>query len=462
MTTQWKAHQLDWSVISQFDNSQQQYLCITQREAHILLSALGVFRWRTRWIDLPNNQSLDFVDTLASKLMCEPCCDAVLSCLENNEDVIERIREIIRSETEGVGNPDKPINELDEFCPNDVVWASVSNLVDYLDQAVVDLFEIIETATNVLEIVTEWADNVPFLGQFMASALDYITWIQDSVKDSYLANVTTDLLNTYKCELFCLYKSNNCQGLSLDHLVNYFLGKIGGDIGETVEDLVTFLITGAWVGDQIVAATMLSIVGFMRLDDGIGFITIPNGYYSLQTIMALGANNPDADWSILCDECPLQTYTIDYVASDGGATATRGSWDSGSTSQGWVTEFYRTYYEGIPVDYRERLLLTQPLPELHAESVTITFDWNDEKHASGFDQLHAVIVNAYYQGNLVATDDRFSQAVGTDKTFTLTFANEVIDEIEIQLTPMDISLTGGIGTDDDAEAILKALEIGYR
>lgn len=461
----WKAHIQDWAELQSYDHGTYQFVCLSQREAAFLLSAIGVFRWGTRWVNHPGNAAVrDWTDNMARKLMCDPCCDAVASCIETDEGIREIIREIIRNETEGTGTGDDIGDNVPELagCDNDAVWSAVSYLVNYLDTAAVDTFEKIEAATNIVEIAGEWADNIPVLGNVMAFALDYLSWLQDSTKEGYLANMTQALKDEYKCDLFCLYKANNCDGLTLIDLAGYFLGRIGGQLQETFEDLVRFIITGTWTGSQIVDAMLASMVGMIALGEGVGFVTIPNGYYSLRSIMAIGANNPDADWSILCDQCPLQYAIIDYTASDGGATASRGSWMPGSTSQGWVTEFYRTYINGIANDYRERLILQQLVGPLWAEEVEITFDWNAEKYGGGSFQLDAVEVLLYYEGALIASETRFDQAIGQDQKFGFTFPNQQIDTVEVRLTPMDIGITEGSGVDADAEAILTKIKIGYR
>lgn len=315
MKKKWKGLTTDWEVVSDMDNVNTSIACLTQREQAILLSALTPLKWRTRWTGLPDSQSLDFIDNLIGKLMTNStCCETVLYCILNDTDVQDGIQDLIDglgegSSTENLGDG---IAEL-KACQPDYIFGAVTELVKYLNTSAIDAFEILETATNFVEIITEWLDNYPVVQQLIAPITDYIAWIQDNIAENYDAQYTQALEDTYRCDLFCLWRQSGYCQLSLRDVANYFVGRLGGPgLSNTLLDLIDFLITGQWQGTQIVDAMFLAIVGVMSVEtDFIPFITV-SSVRSFETVIALGANSPDPDWSILCQTCP-QTICQDFA-----------------------------------------------------------------------------------------------------------------------------------------------------
>lgn len=202
-------------------------------------------------------------------------------------------------------------------CDPDTVWGAVNELVDYLNQASIDTFEIIESATNIAEIAIEWLGYGGF-SDILQGALAYIAWLQEAIADEYSAEVTTALLDEYKCDLFCLHITN-CNGLSIQDVAEYFQSRLTEfDFLDTLENLWDFLTTGTWNGTQVVDAMIMSMVGVMSvLDRPITQIVIGN-LYTLDTVFSLGANNPDDDWAILCTDCAeVWCYEWDFTSTNG-------------------------------------------------------------------------------------------------------------------------------------------------
>lgn len=235
-------------------------------------------------------------------------CDEVADCIETNDGVREILRELIK-ETIYDGGAEGRNRNLGggsaslEACTKDNVFGAVTYLVQYQIDAVHDFFELLETATNTLELVFDWIQDFGVVAPILAVITEYVEWVQDNIVENFDAQLTTALQDEYRCDLFCLYLED-CNGLSARQIADYYLGRISGaGFMETLDDLFDFLISGSWEGTQIVDAMMASTIAMMTVDlDWIPFITIPTTY-SLQTIFQLGGNDPDPDWSILCTDC---------------------------------------------------------------------------------------------------------------------------------------------------------------
>lgn len=248
-------------------------------------------------------------------------CDEVADCIEGSETIREIIREIIK---ETVISPDGGgsggrlgvgIESL-ENCDEDYVFGAVTGLVNYQLQAVRDALELIEVATNGVEVVLGWVGNFGLAIPILSIVADYISWIQDSIAENFEAQVTTALIDEYRCDLFCLYLEN-CDGLTAEQIAGYFLGRIGGEsFVDTLEDLLSFFITGEFTGSQIVDAMMAGSIAMMTVNlDWIPFITIPN-LYSIDLVFSLSADNPDSDWTILCPNCTgITCYRMDDMTN---------------------------------------------------------------------------------------------------------------------------------------------------
>nr|CRY97922.1 hypothetical protein [uncultured prokaryote] len=336
----WKAHQFDWNVIAEEDTEKNYILCINQRESAMLLGALTPTLWRTRWLNLPESEDLQWIVDLKAKLLENTlCCDAVEICIESSEGIREIIKEIIREYT--TGDPSREIgggNPVFDSCNSDIIFGAVTSLVDYLNAQIIDALEIIEVASNPIEAINLWADNLPFAGQLASALIEAINWIQENIEENYLANYTTGLRDTYRCDLFCLWKESPDCKLTPAMVAGYFGGRIGSpDLLQSLNDVLQFLFTGVWAGSQIVDTMHVIALASLVATDAIGFFDLPSTY-SFDTAVALGANSPDPDWAILCEDCNEGEWCryFDFTTGQHG-------WQSLNIGVGWGA----TYSAGV-------------------------------------------------------------------------------------------------------------------
>lgn len=317
----WKGHQFDWLTMAEQDTEANYYVCLNQREMAMLIGALAPTQWRTRWLNLPEEQSLDWIDELRGKLLCNNgCCDGVEECIKGSEGIREIIREIIKETT--IDDPTRPLGEGNPAlagCNPDVIFGGVTSLVDILNQSILDTLEIIEVATNPLESLNLIADNNPLSGLLASKLIEMIDWIIANIGENYAANYTIGLRDTYRCDLFCIWQNNpNCELTTAD-VALYFQSRVASAPSPLMDisEVLAFIFGGVWIGPEIVDIMHLMCLTLMTAADRVGWLPIGNGY-GVELAIAVGLNNPDADWAILCDECtvePIPCVTFEVLTN---------------------------------------------------------------------------------------------------------------------------------------------------
>lgn len=291
-------------------------------------------KWRTRWENAPSTDVLKaFVAEMMYNLM-NPLtidCDDIADCIENSEAVQIAINNVYNPYQPGVPMPPGTVNEniggtiID--CSPDELWGAVSQLVESLNTNNIDAQEAIEVASNAAESLAAMIAGIPVVETLPID--DAINWVQsmwtDTLFEIYVGNDTTGYRDELKCDIFCLARDNGCV-LTVDMLYSYFSERLGGvDLGDFLA-VIAFLTTGVWTGTQVNDTFYLTQVAAMRW--GNQFFDIV-GLYPLEMYMALGANNPDPDWEILCTECnDLCRAEYDYDNQPDDLTVIDGTLDS--------------------------------------------------------------------------------------------------------------------------------------
>lgn len=310
-------------------------------------------------------------------------CSQVEHCIETSEGVRDAIGDLTNQiiNNYNFGDVNAPLSAgLDlDGCNPDIIFGITTGIIDYMNKSVVDFIEILEVATNVLEIMEIWFDKFPVANAFIAPALTFLNWFQGNIAENYAAQYTEGLRDTLRCELFCLWlDSPNCELTAAD-LAIFFINRLadGAGLFPTFADLVTFTVGGFWIGDEIVEIAFLAALGMMTLteEQPIPFITIET-LYSLSTVVALSSNDPDGDWSILCDDCPQGWCKVwDFTADNGG-------WASYAIAAG----FGATYASGVgwkPINvvaggraHRAAVISFDVPATTNVKSIKITYDFS--------------------------------------------------------------------------------------
>lgn len=223
----------------------------------------------------------------------------------------------------GIGTTE--IAPMDE-CNEDQLFNMITALVDAVHGDVVDLFEMIEVASNILEGVNILASafgareltlSIP---QLLLSALGYV---QSNFIENYNAQWSDEKRDELRCAIFC-YVKDDCTFSILDYLVG--AGVVPSTIAQIfdsatldLEEVVNFLadiIDGNYDTVDVVGI-MHGLVLFLAASFDVGF-RLPGfvryGQFAryFQQVKA-ASDESDNDWTVLCEDCatPDRTVTFD-------------------------------------------------------------------------------------------------------------------------------------------------------
>lgn len=190
-------------------------------------------------------------------------------------------------------------------CDPDKLYGVCRAIVDWFDTGIVQLLDTIEVGTNLFELIAAILDNFPGFENMPGTVLlEYVTWLQDTLKENYSASFTPVLRDKIICDLFCLF-IDTCSAPSISDVTQYYQDQVvsGGNPFIPVtgfEDWVEALVAGEYTGDQTVYAAHLSYLAVFQIGR---FFGNRSGVRSWQQTVALGALNPSADWQVLCTQC---------------------------------------------------------------------------------------------------------------------------------------------------------------
>jgi len=271
-------------------------------------------------------------------------CQQIADCINDpNSPANEAIKNLINDG--GRSNPDSPIftgndsglgGEQDrtlakDVCDLDLIFGFCDQLVTLLNDTIVDMFELVEVASNSVERIAIWTDNVPFLSE----TIDLAEQLAEETLENYNAYYTDAIHNKFACDLFCMMKdAENCV-LMFSEMANYFYGRAGftpTNIGINValETLSEGLIGGG--------STVYALHGMLcaTLQYGSNFLGLDVG--GLQRIVQSYLNDPNEDWLTLCDDCPVCVgeIPVNFVETSDCWESPSGEW---LDTQGFVSQF---------------------------------------------------------------------------------------------------------------------------
>lgn len=272
-------------------------------------------------------------------------CDDVANCIETNElvqeaianqiDTNEAIQQSIADQvatnpaivnnvynTTVVGAPmsssqrDTPVS-VATGCDPDVLFGSVTSILDQLHTNNQDFLEVIQLTDNVQQRLSKVIKAIPLLNEVPADeALDFLSQMTIEIKENYDAQWTTSLKDEYRCDLFCIAKDKPSCELTFQDMVEYWNNRIGTSLEPInfFQALVTYFIAGTWSGTTVVdIMTLIQLSAWQQASSWTG-ITLR----SLETVGLLGANSPDPDWALLCEDCSEEVTCQDFREGLGG------------------------------------------------------------------------------------------------------------------------------------------------
>lgn len=259
---------------------------------------------------------------------CMEFCEHIILCLTTDTDVQAAFREFIindqaiQDNIAGIANKGTPITTPTEVIVEsedlDALFGAVTYLVDTMNGATLDLFEALEATTNKRELGQILFEAIPVIETLpFDEASEYIDALGGAIAENYAAQYTTTpetgMRDQLRCGLFCLARAND-NTLTWELIANYFWGEVGftsSDYVDTFVDFVNLFLSGTWLGDEIVYISFANMAAVLSTSQIFAAMTFP----SLSSLMALGLNDPDPDWEILCVDCPPEPADCDDLTA---------------------------------------------------------------------------------------------------------------------------------------------------
>jgi len=311
---------------------------LSQRDAVTILSQLPYLLWGTRWdSETTAGFRSDVVASIQAKLntIAEGCgsmtCEDVLDCIDTEggrELVLNITNNYFNSKFEEIKNLitqllTKPITPPIGANCDAVRYGAIKTTIQKINTAIVDALETFEVATNVAEVLDAVA-NITVLDEISVDAVtSYITTMQDSILENYLANYTQSLEDQMICEIW--FRTTGCN-VTIEDFYAYFVEKVTAPVSLTdIFQLMQFFNTGTFLNDRCVYGAFLAYIGTgkllnMVLGRGgfIGFNLYSPVLDTMQRNIQLGANNPSSDYDIVCPPF-VETYKeFDFTVSQNG------------------------------------------------------------------------------------------------------------------------------------------------
>ncbi len=244
-----------------------------------------------------------------------PICEQIIDCITNDSDTRRALSDWLATDPnatnviQGLINAGGPITggggTILTADNDDALFGACTYLVDTMHDAIVDFNQQAELGTNLRERANIILQAIPGFGDAIAAIPEYVDELFDNVievfEGQYSTTPITGSRDRLRCGVFCLAR-NNGRTLTWDLIETYFWSLVSFEstIPNLALDFVGFLVTGSWSGQDVVNISFANMATALSVGNKFGTQTFPN----LQTIMKLGLNNPDSDWTTLCEDCP--------------------------------------------------------------------------------------------------------------------------------------------------------------
>lgn len=242
-------------------------------------------------------------------------CAKVIDCLLNDPDVKQAIADDIladgpiRDAVNEVSRNGAPLTsgvsagQLVANCDYDVLFAGITSIVDTMHGNNKDFLEVMALAATQIKRLASAISAIPVIGLLPVDEIvDWVGKMQAEVLTNYDAEWTIDVKDAYRCGLFCIAKSHEDCSLSYDDIQAFITERLGAALDplHLLEATIQYTILGTWSGTTIVDIMMLNQINIWKVaGEWMGSII-----RTLETVAALGADTPDPDWEILCEDCP--------------------------------------------------------------------------------------------------------------------------------------------------------------
>lgn len=249
-------------------------------------------------------------------------CSKVAECVLNDPTVQAAISTAFSGNggAGGVGTPNAPLPQSlreenlfpsDLVCDNGHIFNQCLEVVQALDRAAVDFFQIVEAITNPAEYAVLLADNWGAAGAIPASVAETAAWLQDTIAETYNAAYTASVESELACALFCVAEPT-CS-LSLDDIYNAYQEESTIDLPDLndIASVFDFLFTVTLNTDKLIVASVhLMILAMLRW--GSSFANIGTWSY-LKIVLESAKSGTNTGWTA-CSCASLLCWEYDFTA----------------------------------------------------------------------------------------------------------------------------------------------------
>lgn len=316
-----KIIKVDYSAIEGAEDTNRLYW-LSDKQVQALLTLASTLAWNTRWEGLPIEFDYrlfesETIKTLMSEVnICQliadclldlesPARQALLEVLADNQNPVLPNR-LLPFNPSGTLDPSSASTQnLLDGCDLDNIYGLCEQVVDFAHSCIINALEAIALAFNAVEAMAVASSLVPFLAQ----ATEALVFIQETGKEAYEGAFNVELRQSYICDLFCI--AQDACALSLSDIVLYHLSRSSAIVPSTFEALLTNL-TAILSGTQFVHDITFIFWGLIA--QGEQWIGVNSTDFLLRQIASF-YNDPNSDWSTLCDDCASVTpflYIIDF------------------------------------------------------------------------------------------------------------------------------------------------------
>ena len=249
----------------------------------------------------------DVQSALANLIATNPTIQAGLrDWLASDQAARELIQEVSNNGTflpETIG----PIVEAGDDL--NALFGACTFVTDTIHDAILDFYELFEAATNQRELGEIVFSAIPVIETLPIDEIsEYISALEEGIAENFDAQWTTEPItgsrDRIRCALFCAARANG-NVLTWDMVETYFWSRVGftpANVLNVINEFLQFLTSGTWTGQEIVDISFGTFAAAMRQAQKFGNLVYP----SMATLFALGLNNPDDDWTIVCEDCAVE------------------------------------------------------------------------------------------------------------------------------------------------------------
>jgi len=241
-------------------------------------------------------------------------CEQVALCFANDEEFRQSVvnsLSIDPSFTQVINNistTGTPMTQpqieavVGDNCDEDTLFGGIVALIDQMNTNNLDFMQVFEVATNTVERASSLVAAIPVFETLpFDDLIGFVDRFFNEIYENYESEITTSLLNEYKCDLFCMALENEGCGFTYESLYNYFKTRVDGafTIESVFQVVIEALASGSYSGTLVADFMYMLQIQVMR--SASNFLGV--NLLALQTSYNIGELTPDSSWTLIPCDC---------------------------------------------------------------------------------------------------------------------------------------------------------------